>query len=172
MTVDPDPKLEIRNPKLLVPLPNPALETRNPETAPAEGDPETAPSDGPPAPRRRRYRRYARRGGRPSGFTEEAADIMYEAILTTGVSDSRAASYAKVSTSAAWRWKQEIPKFAEFLKIARAKFEFAQIKTVRDTKCRDPRDEVRNAKWLLQNSSSDRFRKRPAPPKQRRRTTG
>src|SRR3954465_7371602 len=80
---------------------------------------------------------------------------MYEAILTSGVSDSKAASLAKVSTSAVWRWKQEIPKFAEFLKIARAKFEFAQIKTVRDTKCRDPRDEVRNAKWLLQNSNPE-----------------
>jgi hypothetical protein len=53
---------------------------------------------------------------------------MYEAILEGGVSDSKAARLARVSTSAVSRWKAEIPIFAEFLLTARAKFEFAQIK--------------------------------------------
>jgi hypothetical protein len=82
---------------------------------------------------------------------------MYEAILHRGLSDSRAALLVKVSTSTVSRWKQEDPRFADFLETARAKFELTQIKEVTDTPARNAYEDARKAKWLLQSSNPERW---------------
>jgi hypothetical protein len=114
-----------------------------------------------PSPIRRRWKRHARRFGRPTLLTEEIADAMYEAILQGGVTDSRAGLLAKVSRSTVSRWKQEDPAFAEFLEVARTRFEFAQIKKVRDTPALNAQQEMRNAKWILQYANPERWGRRP-----------
>src|SRR4051812_39728985 len=61
------------------------------------------------------------RRGRPSIFSEEVADTIFEIILTDGFKDARAARLVGISASTVSRWKRKIPEFAEFLALARAK---------------------------------------------------
>ena len=107
--------------------------------------------------RRRPRRGKSRRPGRPTIFSDEIADAIYEIILTEGLKDTRAARLVGISASTISRWKRKIPDFGEFLAVARAKFELAEIKEIVDATPRNARAEVARAKWLLQKSNPQKW---------------
>jgi len=106
------------------------------------------------ARRRHHWNKFVRRG-RPSTFNEDVADAMYESILEAGVTDSRAALLAHVSTTTVSRWKQQDPSFADFLETARAEFEIEEVRKIRRAKRRDGQPNAQNSKWLLQHTNPE-----------------
>ena len=110
-----------------------------------------------PKPCRCAQRQRSRRLERRTLFSRETANAIYEIILTEGLKDSRAARLVGISASTISRWKRKIPDFGEFLAVARAKFELAEIKEIVDATPRNARAEVARAKWLLQKSNPQKW---------------
>jgi len=141
-----------------------AAATQTPTSAPSLASPQPANSAPQPvasnskretARARARWARFVRRRGRPTLLTEEVADAMYEAILDFGVTDSRAALLAHVSTSTVSRWKQEDPIFADFLETARTEFECGEVTKIRNARRRDGQFNPQNSRWLLERTNPE-----------------
>ena len=120
----------------------PALETRIPHTSPSSEVPS------------------ANKVGRPSRRTSEIVAAICEHIRTEGMSDSAAGSFAGGSTTSLSRWKQDDEDFALGLERARAEFERACLREVREARKRDGSSDWRAYAWLLQNSSAEGYSRR------------
>jgi hypothetical protein len=95
--------------------------------------------------------------GRPSLFSPERTAVICTIIQMEGISDSGAGALAGVTASTLARWKLEHEGFALELEAARALFERAQVRAIRDARKRDGTPDWRAAAWLLKYSSPDGY---------------
>ncbi len=75
--------------------------------------------------------------GRPSLFSQERTAAICALIEIEGISDSAAGALAGVTASTLARWKLEHEGFALVLEMARARFELAQVRAIREARKRD-----------------------------------
>src|SRR3954466_2612383 len=97
-----------------------------PTSTPAPEPPKTIPF---PAP--------GRPPGRPSLLTPALTAEICAAIRVDGMSDTNAGDLAGVSRASISRWKQDDEDFQIALRQARAQFEQARLKMIRETCKRD-----------------------------------
>jgi hypothetical protein len=95
--------------------------------------------------------------GRPSLFSPERTAAICAIIQTEGISDSAAGALAGVTASTLARWKLEHEGFALKLETARARFERAQVRAIREARKRDGTPDWRAAAWLLKHSSPEGY---------------
>src|SRR3954470_19981946 len=95
--------------------------------------------------------------GRPSLFNAERTAAICAIIQTEGISDSAAGALAGVTASTLARWKVEHEGFALELEVARALFELALVRMIRETRKRDGTPDWRAKAWLLKHSSPEGY---------------
>ncbi|HEV7402929.1 MAG TPA: hypothetical protein VGO11_08390 [Chthoniobacteraceae bacterium] len=95
--------------------------------------------------------------GRPSLFSPGRTAAICAIIQTEGISDSAAGALAGVTASTLARWKVEHEGFALELEMARALFERARVRTIREARKRDGTPDWRAAAWLLKHSSPEGY---------------
>jgi hypothetical protein len=95
--------------------------------------------------------------GRPSLFSPERTAAICAIIEAEGISDSAAGALAGVMASTLARWKLEHEGFALELEMARALFERAQVRAIREARKRDGTPDWRARAWLLKHSSPDGY---------------
>ncbi len=95
--------------------------------------------------------------GRPSLFCPERTAAICAIIEMEGISDSAAGALAGVTASTLARWKQEHEGFALTLEMARAQFELAQVRAIREARKRDGTPDWRARAWLLKHSSPEGY---------------
>src|ERR1700712_5267055 len=95
--------------------------------------------------------------GRPSLFSPERTAAICALIEHEGISDSAAGALAGVTASTLARWKVEHEGFALELEAARALFELAQVRAIREARKRDGTPDWRAAAWLLKHSSPEGY---------------
>ncbi|HEV7402137.1 MAG TPA: hypothetical protein VGO11_04390 [Chthoniobacteraceae bacterium] len=95
--------------------------------------------------------------GRPSLFSPERTAAICTIIEHEGISDSGAGALAGVTASTLARWKLEHEGFALELERARALFERAQVRAIREARKRDGTPDWRATAWLLKNSSPEGY---------------
>src|SRR5580765_1804400 len=88
--------------------------------------------------------------GRPSAYSDRALEILCTVIATLGVSDSGAASRARISTSTLSRWKREHPELTIALLQAREKFRQSQLDLILEASRAGRSGSWRAAAWLLE----------------------
>ena len=106
--------------------------------------------------------------GRPSILTADMTVVIYGLIRSFGLTDSRAALMAGISTSTISRWKEAEPAFADYLETARIEFEIDRTRRLLEAKRPDGSPEWRAHAWLLKNSQRDENARRPGRPRKER----
>ncbi len=95
--------------------------------------------------------------GRPSLYNPERTAAICALIEIEGISDSAAGALAGVTASTLARWKLEHDGFALVLEMARARFELAQVRAIREARKRDGTPDWRARAWLLKHSSPEGY---------------
>ena len=117
-------------------------------------------------PRRQRPR------GRPSTFSEDLADAIFDAIAEFGHTDTGAAAKFGVAASTLSRWKRENEWFATDLEAARAEYKERILAEIRNAKKRDGSPDWRAYAWILERTFPDEFGRRTRkPPEPERKPT-
>ena len=157
--------------------PAPTAQTPSPSSVPANQQPPPAPQpsftaarsstpldtrhpalDTLPHPRHRRAR------GRPTKYTEDLADAIYEAIRLYGHTDTAAAAKYGVRASTVSRWKRENEDFATDLEAARAEFKETILAEIRGATKRDGTLDWRAHAWILERTFPDEYGRRTRKP--------
>jgi hypothetical protein len=101
-----------------------------------------------------------RRRGRPSRFTEELADSIYDAIRFYGFSDTAAAAEFGIGASTIARWKQDNEDLKADFEAARVEFRKKAIDKIWNATKRNGDCDWRAIAWMLERIFPDDYGRR------------